>query len=166
MVDASMEEFTELIKSVKHPSKSKIDKIVELALRDKKNYKHVTGQICHQLRKAKQSTRFVILCVMDAVCRKSREKYGSKDVYVPRFSIEFDKCIESIVNCGVDKTDKKDKIIKRWQQLNLFPSEKLSLCLAEPKFAGGDFTIRSPASVHSLDSPPPPQPEDLQELMK
>eukprot|EP00242_Pyramimonas_sp_CCMP2087_P001049 CAMPEP_0198227894 /NCGR_PEP_ID=MMETSP1445-20131203/111066_1 /TAXON_ID=36898 /ORGANISM="Pyramimonas sp., Strain CCMP2087" /LENGTH=239 /DNA_ID=CAMNT_0043908091 /DNA_START=174 /DNA_END=890 /DNA_ORIENTATION=- len=156
------ERFLTELKDLKKATKDNVSSLTELALEEPKtHYKNVVGAICHQMRGTRPAHRVALVVVLDAICRKSKRKFGKSDVFVARFVLELPKCFSHLEELPSADVDKAEKIVTTWVTSQLFPPyfiDNFRNIIEKAKAAGNTTKYRSKNSSKPSDQSDPVEP--------
>eukprot|EP00899_Mesostigma_viride_P021223 jgi/Mesvir1/29101/Mv18407-RA.1 len=153
--------FMEMLKSMKHPSSSKIQEIMEFAmLHHSKFYKHIVAALEKYARKVSGAgKRIGVVYLVDAICRTSRRRHGAKDHYVPRFAKCLPALFELVLGERLEGEQQKriHRIVDHWTKLKLFPPDVLQavqqvLARLAPPQGASDLNGDGPAQDDGWDA--------------
>ncbi|KAH3763410.1 splicing factor, arginine/serine-rich 15 [Pelomyxa schiedti] len=102
-------------------SAKKIKQVTKLALEAVKFYKLVVHYVETQLAKSPKEHKLSILYIIDSICRTSKSKLGSNDVYIPRFSLKMEQTFLQMCQCAPQDFEQVSRIVSIWEREKVFP---------------------------------------------
>ncbi|ELR15405.1 RNA recognition motif domain containing protein [Acanthamoeba castellanii str. Neff] len=146
-----MEQFTDELRSVQNhkPPLSA----------NKQHYKNVVNEVEKFIKKAKPEHRLTALYIIDAIVRGSIRQFGSKDVYVGRFTANLERSLDYILQCSEKDQKAARRVIALWHKNKVFPPSVIdALVMVSIRRTGVPPDLPEVDNLPS-DTPPPMESE-------
>lgn len=123
-------------------SSRKVEALVNLSMKYMKYFKHVVHCVEKFISKARSEYKLPGLYVIDAIVRASKQRYGEKDPYGPRFQQNLTQTFVFLLRCGLEDQENVREVVRRWQRAAIFPNDVCESILNP----GGDTNVANSSS--------------------
>eukprot|EP00049_Salpingoeca_infusionum_P011849 m.208595 g.208595 ORF g.208595 m.208595 type:complete len:727 (+) comp15043_c3_seq1:221-2401(+) len=153
-------EMAAKLKKVSPPLKRQmVEEVIDVAFKRKAHFKWVVHAMEKYMQSAKSNYRVPALFLINAIVQKSQEDPDT-DVYTERFQKNLQWTIKQALRCSAEDQDKVKKLVGRWQERGVFPSEVcetlIPAALRDEENDEEDDAEDTPAT--KVDAEPPSQP--------
>ena len=116
----SQARFVEVLKSLRAPTRAKIDELLALALLDARQYyKHAVTILVKQIQAKKPRQRVPVLYVLSALTTRADDPDAAR-TYAGRLAPDVLTCLSAALRCPPEHLPGVRKVIRRWRRLGTF----------------------------------------------